>query len=83
MKRFLLFFLSALLIFSFASQILTAAVSFADDAEADEAAEQIITGYVSRSGIKLINRDSSDAYYSPSTDTVVLPLLAQFDNTAE
>ena len=52
-------------------------------AEADETAEQIIGGYVTRSGITLINRESSDAYYSPTTDTVVLPLLAQFESTAE
>lgn len=58
-------------------------VSAVSPAEADEAADQIIDGYVARSGIKLIKRESADAYYSPSTDTVVLPLLSQFESTAE
>lgn len=52
-------------------------------AEANEAADHIIDGYVARSGINLIIRESSEAYYSPATDTVVLPQLSQFESTAE
>ena len=52
-------------------------------ASADDQAEQIIQDYVHRSGVKLIHRQSSEAFYRPSTDEVVLPLREQFDDTAE
>jgi antirestriction protein ArdC len=58
-------------------------VTIPTPAEADEAADHIIDGYVARSGINLIIRESSEAYYSPATDTVVLPQLSQFESTAE
>ena len=52
-------------------------------AKADEAAENMIAAYVKRSGVRIINQDGDRAFYRPSNDTVVLPLLAQFAETAE
>ncbi|MBP3647446.1 MAG: DUF1738 domain-containing protein [Clostridia bacterium] len=56
---------------------------FPDVASADQNADQIIDGYVQRSGIRLINRDGDRAYYQPSTDTVTLPNRKQFKATEE
>ena len=36
-----------------------------------------------RSGVKVEHRQADGAYYQPSTDRVVLPLLAQFAESAE
>ena len=52
-------------------------------AKADEAAEAIITDYISREGITLENREGDAAFYQPSADRIVLPTLAQFAETAE
>ena len=52
-------------------------------AAANDAAEAIIHDYIAASGVKLISRESSEAFYRPSTDTVVLPLIKQFADTAE
>ena len=52
-------------------------------AQANDAAEDIIADYLQRSGVKLISRESSEAFYRPATDTVVLPLRSQFADTAE
>ena len=52
-------------------------------ASADDKAENVIAKYIATSGVKLISRESSEAFYRPSTDTVVLPLIKQFDDTAE
>ena len=52
-------------------------------AQANDAAEDIIQDYLHRSGVRLVNRESSEAFYRPSTDTVVLPLRTQFADTAE
>ena len=52
-------------------------------AAANDAAEAVIHGYIARSGVQLISRESSDAFYQPLSDTVVLPLLSQFTDTAE
>ena len=46
-------------------------------------AEAAISKYIAASGVKLICRESSEAFYRPSTDTVVLPLIKQFGDTAE
>ena len=46
-------------------------------------AEDVIHGYISTTGVRLINRESSEAFYQPSTDTVVLPLRTQFSDTSE
>ena len=52
-------------------------------AAANDAAEAVIHDYIAASGVKLISRESSEAFYRPSTDTVVLPLIKQFGDTAE
>ena len=43
-----------------------------------ERAESAITDYVKRSGVGFINEEQGRAYYSPSSDRVVLPLKEQF-----
>ena len=52
-------------------------------AAANDAAEDIIADYLHRSGVHLVNRESSEAFYRPATDTVVMPLIKQFADTAE
>ena len=52
-------------------------------AKADEAAEAIITEYISREGITLENREGDAAFYQPSTDRIVVPTLAQFTEQSE
>ena len=52
-------------------------------AKADEAAEAIIAEYVKREGVTLEHREGDAAFYQPSTDRIVLPLLRQFAETAE
>ncbi|MBR6570115.1 MAG: DUF1738 domain-containing protein [Clostridia bacterium] len=54
-----------------------------DPAEANDTAEDIIAGYLHRSGVRLISRESSEAFYQPATDTVVLPMRKHFSDTAE
>lgn len=49
---------------------------------ADAAAEQIISSYIARSGVKLTQCLSSEAFYRPSTDEVVLPLKSQFSEAS-
>ena len=52
-------------------------------AKADEAAEVIIADYVSREGVTLEHREGDAAYYQPSLDRIVLPLMKQFTETAK
>ena len=52
-------------------------------AAANDAAKAVIHDYIAASGVKLVSRESSEAFYRPSTDTVVLPLIKQFGDTAE
>ena len=52
-------------------------------ANADEKAESMIASYVQQSGVKLIHQAGDRAFYTPSADTVTLPLLKQFSQTAE
>ena len=49
----------------------------------DAAADAIISDYLRRSGVKLIHQEGDRAFYRPSTDSVTLPLLAQFKSRAE
>ena len=46
-------------------------------------AESIISDYLQRSGVELIHQVSDEAYYSPSSDRVVLPRADQFNSTEE
>lgn len=52
-------------------------------ARADETAEAIITEYVKREGVKLEHEQGDRAFYQPAADRIVLPLLAQFKESAE
>ena len=52
-------------------------------ASADEAAEAIITDYVSREGVTIEHLEGDAAFYQPTADRIVLPLLKQFRETAE
>lgn len=49
----------------------------------DEAAEAVIRDYVARSGITLRIKKSDRAYYQPSSDTVVVPQLSQYQKQEE
>ena len=46
-------------------------------------ADDLITDYISRSGVTLEHRIGDEAFYSPSSDRVVLPMMEQFNSTAE
>ena len=52
-------------------------------ANAHDAADAIIHDYLSREGVQLIHQGGNRAFYSPSCDSITLPLLAQFSETAE
>ena len=52
-------------------------------AEAVEAADNIIKTYIEREKITLTFVEGNNAYYRPSTDTIVLPKKEQFKATAE
>lgn len=49
----------------------------------DADAESIISAYLDRSGVELIQRISDEAYYSPARDCVVVPLAEQFNSKEE
>ena len=61
----------------------TEAIALPDGAKSCDTAQEIICGYLSRQGVKLIQEEGNRAYYKPSTDEEVLPLRQQFINTAE
>ena len=52
-------------------------------AKANETADRIIYDYLSREGVMLKHQEGNRAFYSPSSDSITLPLLAQFAETAE
>ena len=52
-------------------------------ANADAAAEAIIRDYVKREGVQMEHVEGDRAFYRPSTDSITLPLLSQFTETAE
>ena len=52
-------------------------------ANADQKAESIICDYLKTSGVKLNHEQGDRAFYRPSDDSITLPLLAQFRETAE
>lgn len=52
-------------------------------ASADESAESIIAEYVRREGITIENQEGNQAYYQPSMDRIVLPLMKQFAESSE
>ena len=48
-----------------------------------EEADSLIQSYCTREKITLQNEQGNKAYYQPSTDKVVLPMIAQFAETSE
>lgn len=60
-----------------------AAEPLTEYADADEAAEAIVSDYLSRSGVSLSHVEGDRAFYQPSTDSITLPLREQFAQTAE
>jgi len=54
-----------------------------NSANADEAAEAIIADYVKREGVTIEHQQGDRAFYRPSTDTITLPMMSQFKETAE
>ena len=56
---------------------------FPQTANADQKAESIICDYLHTSGVKLNHEAGDRAFYRPSDDSITLPLLAQFKETAE
>lgn len=48
-----------------------------------EAAETIFSDYLSRTGCQFENRYQDGAYYSPTSDMIVIPKVEQFADTAE
>ena len=52
-------------------------------ANADKAADDIISDYLNRESVKLQHQEGNRAFYSPSSDSITLPLLSQFSETAE
>lgn len=53
------------------------------DLQPDKRAEQILQGYIDRSGVHLRKEKSNRAYYSPALDTIVVPKIDQFTDIAE
>ena len=51
--------------------------------EPNAAAQAIIDGYTAREGITLEHQEGDRAFYRPSADSITLPLMAQFAETAE
>ena len=55
----------------------------ADRAAETIIAETIIAEYIQASGVRLNHEAGDQAFYRPSTDSITLPLLAQFNQIAE
>lgn len=49
----------------------------------DDAADQIVEDYIQRSGVKLTIQHSDRAFYSPVSDSVTVPELAQYIGVSE
>ena len=49
----------------------------------DQQAEDIIRNYLNASGVKLARQEGNRAFYRPSTDSITLPIQAQFKATSE
>lgn len=50
---------------------------------ANQTADNVANEYIQREGITFKTRESNRAFYSPESDTVVLPLPEQFQNNSE
>ena len=60
-----------------------AAAAMPNSAASNDAANEIIYDYLSRSGVKMTHENGDRAYYQPMTDSVVIPERRQFAETAE
>lgn len=54
-----------------------------NDLQPDERAEQILNNYIGRYGVTLRKERSNKAYYSPASDTIVVPELNQYSELSE
>jgi antirestriction protein ArdC len=55
-----------------------------NDIEPIQAAQDILNGYINRSGVTLEHRQgSNEAFYMPSSDTITLPVIGQFESSEE
>ena len=54
-----------------------------NDLQPDHKAEEIIDSYIQRSGVTLNRIRSNKAFYSPLTDTIVVPEISQFNGVSE
>ena len=52
-------------------------------ANADETAESIVAEYTKREGVMIEHVEGNQAYYQPTMDRIVLPMMKQFAETAE
>lgn len=52
-------------------------------AEPEQEAEEVLQGYLQREKINLEHVRGNRAFYRPSTDSITLPLIEQFPDTAE
>ncbi len=53
------------------------------EVEPIEEAEKVLNDYITREGITLTHSASNEAYYSPASDLIHLPLMEQFKNIEE
>ena len=53
------------------------------DLKPDTVAEGVIQDYVGRSGVRFNTTESSEAFYRPLTDEVVVPCISQYQEVAE
>lgn len=54
------------------------------DTKSDESADKVVANYIKREGIVLHNdKPSNRAFYRPSDDMIVTPMISQFEETAE
>lgn len=49
----------------------------------DEEAEACVSGYLTRTGVRLFHEKGDRAFYRPATDSVTVPLMAQFSEVGE
>lgn len=61
----------------------TATTIPASNLQPDAIAEAVVKDYIDRSGVRLTVTESDKAYYQPSTDTVVVPQLSQYQRVEE
>lgn len=54
-----------------------------ETASPNDAAETLIAEYIDREGVIIENQEGNAAFYQPALDRIVLPLMKQFEETAE